>query len=110
MDSALALTPADPAAVLTPLFVDPQYVLNGVIVGSTIALAAIGLSMIFGILNFINFAHGEYLTVGAYAALVLNTVVGVHVVGALVGAMAFTAAFAVGVDRVIYRPLRRQDV
>ena len=95
---------------VAPLLIDPQFVVNGVIVGSTIALAAIGLSMIFGILNFINFAHGEYLTVGAYAALVLNTVVGLHIVLALVGAMAFTGAFAAVLDRGLYHPLREKDV
>jgi branched-subunit amino acid ABC-type transport system permease component len=44
------------------------YALNGVVVGSILALAAIGLTLVYGILNLANFAHGDYMTFGAYAA------------------------------------------
>jgi branched-subunit amino acid ABC-type transport system permease component len=48
---------------------DPQLLWNGVVVGSLIALAALGLTLLFGLLNFINIAYGEYLAWGAYIAL-----------------------------------------
>ncbi|AEN05820.1 ABC-type transporter, integral membrane subunit [halophilic archaeon DL31] len=89
---------------------DPQYLVNGVIVGSTIALAAVGLTMIFGILNFINFAHGEYLTVGAYAAFVANVTLGLPIPVALLVAVPITAGFAVAIDRVVYYPLRERGL
>jgi branched-subunit amino acid ABC-type transport system permease component len=89
---------------------DPQFFVNGVIVGSTIALAAIGLTLIFGILDFINFAHGEYLTLGAYAAFVVNVSFGVPFVVAAVVAIPVTVAVALAIDRVVFYPLRRQGV
>jgi branched-subunit amino acid ABC-type transport system permease component len=42
-----------------------QLLVNGLVLGSIIALAAIGLSVIYGILNFANFAHGDFLALGA---------------------------------------------
>ncbi|OYR59584.1 hypothetical protein DJ83_12545 [Halorubrum ezzemoulense] len=87
---------------------DPQFLVNGVIVGSTIALAAIGLTLIFGILDFINFAHGEYLTLGAYAALVANVALGLPFVVAAVVAIPITVVLALAIDRVVFYPLRRE--
>lgn len=89
---------------------DPQFLMNGVIVGSTIALAAIGLTLIFGVLDFINFAHGEYLTIGAYAAFVANVTLGLPFVVAAVLAVPVTVAMALAIDRVVFYPLRRQGV
>ncbi|MFC7228637.1 branched-chain amino acid ABC transporter permease [Salinirubellus salinus] len=89
---------------------DPQYLVNGVIVGSTIALAAVGLTMIFGILNFINFAHGEYLTVGAYTAFVANVALDLPIAVSLLIAIPVTAGFAVVVDRAVYYPLRERGL
>jgi len=87
---------------------DPQFLVNGVIVGSTIALAAIGLTLIFGVLDFINFAHGEYLTLGAYAAFVANVTLGLPFVVAAVLAIPVTVVIALALDRVVFYPLRRQ--
>ena len=49
-----------------------QLTVNGVITGSILALTGVGASLVFGIQRVANFAHGEYLTVAAYAGLVLN--------------------------------------
>lgn len=89
---------------------DPQFLVNGIIIGSTIALAAIGLTLIFGVLDFINFAHGEYLTLGAYAAFVVNTTLGLPFIVAAAVAIPMTVAMALAIDRVIFYPLRRQGV
>jgi len=89
---------------------DPQFLVNGVIVGSTIALAAIGLTLIFGVLDFINFAHGEYLTIGAYAAFVANVTLGLPFVVAAAVAIPVTVVIALVLDRVVFYPLRRQGV
>jgi branched-subunit amino acid ABC-type transport system permease component len=90
--------------------INPQFVLNGLIIGSTIALAAIGLTLIFGILDFINFAHGEYLTLGAYSAFVLNVTFGLPFLVAALVAIPITVALALGIDRVVFYPLRRKGV
>ena len=53
-----------------------QLIANGLVTGSIIAIAAIGLSLVYGILKIVNFAHGEYLTFGAYMAFLVNVTLG----------------------------------
>ncbi|WP_414564405.1 MULTISPECIES: branched-chain amino acid ABC transporter permease [unclassified Anabaena] len=50
-----------------------QLIVNGIAVGSIIALAAVGLTLTYGILRLSNFAHGDFLTLGAYLTLLVNT-------------------------------------
>lgn len=52
-----------------------NFALNGIVVGSILSLAAIGLTLVYGILNLSNFAHGDYLTLGAFAAFYFNVTV-----------------------------------
>ncbi|MDQ4107162.1 MAG: branched-chain amino acid ABC transporter permease, partial [Actinomycetota bacterium] len=47
-----------------------QLIANGIVIGSVIAVAAVGLTLVFGILRLINFAHGDFLTLGAFVAVV----------------------------------------
>ena len=49
-----------------------QLIVNGIAVGSIIALAAVGLTLTYGILRLSNFAHGDFLTLGAYLTWVIN--------------------------------------
>ncbi|MGQ9501257.1 MAG: branched-chain amino acid ABC transporter permease [Anaerolineae bacterium] len=84
-----------------------QLLVNGVIAGGTYALAAVGYSMVYGALKFINFAHGSIAMVGAYIAFVLVTIGNVPLVPAFLGSMLLTAGLGVMVERVAYRPLRR---
>jgi neutral amino acid transport system permease protein len=51
----------------------PQLLVNGISLGSIIALAAVGLTLTFGILRLSNFAHGDYMTLGAYLTFVFDT-------------------------------------
>ncbi len=136
-----------------------DFAVNGVVLGSIIALAAIGLTLIYGILDLSNFAHGDYLTLGAYGALLWNVTApggapwagiavglvllavalrgrhdeervvtwGIAAMGAatlglgvqalvttpmfllpVLLAAATVPAFALGVERVVWRPLRRR--
>lgn len=96
----------------------------GIVLGSIISLGAIGLTLVYGILRFANFAHGELMTVGAYVALFLvGTLLpqlgipeepfrplsfGWRMVAAFPLAMAAVAAVAVALDRVLYRKLRQR--
>ncbi|HEY3739657.1 MAG TPA: branched-chain amino acid ABC transporter permease [Bryobacteraceae bacterium] len=97
-----------------------QLVADGIIVGSIVALAAIGLSLTLSIFRFSNFSHGELLAWGAYLALVVNGMIGTSSaaigpfsfgwgpVFATLCAVAGTAALAVGLDALLFRRLRRQ--
>lgn len=84
-----------------------QLLVHGVVLGSIITLGAIGVSLLFGILRFAHFAHGDIMTVGAYLALLFVTTLGWPIWLALILAMAGGVVIAVGIDRVLYRPLRR---
>ncbi len=99
-----------------------QLLANGIILGATIALGAIGLTMTYNILDFANFAQGELLTFGAYFALIaVSAFAGVHstfgalsfgwpMVVALLLAAALTSLLAILVDWLVFRPLRRSSI
>src|SRR5712692_11878469 len=82
-------------------------IVNGVIMGLFYALMAIGLSLIFGILKVINFAHGEFYMVGAYAYTLIALRLGVPVWLALPAALAAGAAIGWLTERSLMRPLYR---
>jgi branched-chain amino acid transport system permease protein len=81
--------------------------LNGVALGSILALVALGLTIIFGLLGFVNFAHGALFMVGAYAGWVVYTQTGSFALGIVV---AIVFAFIVGivVERVLIRLFYRR--
>jgi branched-chain amino acid transport system permease protein/neutral amino acid transport system permease protein len=83
-----------------------QLVLYGIVLGSIISLGAIGVSLIFGILRFAHFAHGDFMTLGAYFAFV--GVVGLNLPMIVVFPFALGAMglMAVVIDRSIYRFMR----
>lgn len=83
-----------------------QLVANGIILGCIIALAAMGLSMAYRILNFANFAHGDFLTFGAYLALLSAASLNIDFVAACALAIIATAAFAIALDYAVWRPMR----
>ncbi len=87
-----------------------QQLLNGLSLGAIYALIALGYTMVYGVLRFINFAHSDVFMVGAFAGYYLgqflpeDTIWGGCV--ALAGAMAAAAALGVTIERFAYRPLR----
>ncbi len=93
-----------------------QYLVNGITLGAIYALIALGYTMVYGILKFINFAHGDILMVGAYVGLLAYTALtAVSTSGAwmlfsfflaLLASMAFCALLGVFIERVAYKPLR----
>ena len=76
-------------------------------IGSVYALGAVGISMIFGILRFAHFAHGDLMTLGAYGVLGAATLVAVNPLLVVPVGMALAVASALLIDRVFYRPLRK---
>jgi branched-chain amino acid transport system permease protein/neutral amino acid transport system permease protein len=99
-----------------------ELIVYGVVLGSIIALGAIGLTLLYGILRFAHFAHGDLMTFGAYVVLLLNVQLlpalgvpeftlgplsfGGRMLGSLIISMAVTAMLALLIDRLLYRPLR----
>ncbi|HEY7363429.1 MAG TPA: branched-chain amino acid ABC transporter permease [Methylomirabilota bacterium] len=87
-----------------------QHLVNGLVLGGTYALLGIGLTLIFGLMNVVNFAHGEFYTLGAYAAFAAVALSGLPFVPALVAAMAAGVALGALTERVLLRPLRGQSI
>lgn len=84
-----------------------QLLVNGAINGSVIALAAVGVSLVYGILRIVNFAHGDFLTAGTYAA-VLAASANLGMVGATALAAAAVLVLAIALELALWRPLRRK--
>jgi branched-chain amino acid transport system permease protein len=83
-----------------------QQIINGLNLGSIYALVAIGLTMVYGILRLINFAHGDLMMLGAYLALALLFNAALPFGIALLLPMLLIGAVGMLVERVAYRPLR----
>ncbi|WP_022924070.1 branched-chain amino acid ABC transporter permease [Serinicoccus marinus] len=86
-----------------------QLVVDGIKFGAIIAITAVGLSLVFGTTKLINFAHGEFVTIGAVAAYFLSTSPGnLPIIIAAVLAMVVGGAVAGGFEVTLWRPLRRR--
>ncbi|MFS2158074.1 high-affinity branched-chain amino acid ABC transporter permease LivH [Pseudomonas sp. Pseusp122] len=91
-----------------------QQLVNGLTIGSTYALIAIGYTMVYGIIGMINFAHGEVYMIGSYVAFI--ALAGLSMMGldnlpllitaAFVASIVVTSAYGYAIERVAYRPLR----
>lgn len=86
-----------------------QLLVNGLVFGSVILLASIGLTLLYGIGNFANFAHGELLTVGAYVAFFGYVTMGVPFLVAAALSVVATAALGVVLDQVVFARHRRSS-
>jgi branched-chain amino acid transport system permease protein len=95
----------------------PQELVNGLTIGSVYALIALGYTMVYGVLQLINFAHGDLFMLGAMVAVFLLSataftsplplaLVLLALVFVFLGAMSFSAALGVAIERLAYRPLR----
>ena len=83
-----------------------QATLNGLVGAGYFALGAVGLTLVYGVLRLVNFAHGDMLTFGTYIALGVTALGVPFWWGALVGMIA-TALLAILLDRVLWEPMRR---
>lgn len=80
--------------------------INGLVLGGIYALIAVGYTMVYGIIQLINFAHGEIFMFGAYLALMLITVFNIPFWVAVPASMLLCAMLGMLIDLVAYRPLR----
>jgi branched-chain amino acid transport system permease protein len=92
-----------------------QQIINGLVLGSMYALVALGYTMVYGVLNLINFAHGDVLMVGAMIGVnilrIVNSVAPdlpgvVKLIIAIIGAIPVCAIVNVLIERIAYRKLR----
>ncbi|EPO5264081.1 high-affinity branched-chain amino acid ABC transporter permease LivH [Providencia rettgeri] len=91
-----------------------QQLLNGLTLGSTYALIAIGYTMVYGIIGMINFAHGEVYMIGSYVSFIviaglmmLGIDIGwILVAAAFIAAIVVSSAYGWSIERVAYRPVR----
>ncbi|WP_368163671.1 high-affinity branched-chain amino acid ABC transporter permease LivH [Aeromonas sp. R6-2] len=91
-----------------------QQLLNGLTIGSTYALIAIGYTMVYGIIGMINFAHGEVYMIGSYVAFMVMAalmMMGIDSTVLLLGSaflisIIITGSYGWTIERVAYRPLR----
>jgi branched-chain amino acid transport system permease protein len=97
---------------------DPNYLLqlfiSGLTRGSIYALLALGYTMVYGIVQLINFAHGDIYMIGAFTALIIATVLnmtgmsGFAVFGiSMLAAIVFSAGYGYTMEKVAYKPLRK---
>ena len=90
-----------------------QQIINGLVLGSVYALVALGYTMVYGIINLINFAHGEVLMVGALVSWTVVTLLAdsglpgwLKLLISLIAAVVVCAALNFLIEKVAYRPLR----
>ncbi|MEO0225662.1 MAG: branched-chain amino acid ABC transporter permease [candidate division WOR-3 bacterium] len=89
-----------------------QQIINGVTVGSVYALIALGYTLVYGIMELINFAHGEIYMIGAYLAIIFLTNFTLHLPALIIFLLIFlfsifyTSTYGFTMERIAYRPIR----
>lgn len=86
-----------------------QLIVNGLMTGAILAIGAVGVTLVLGILRLLHVAHGDTIAFGAYAGLLAASAFGDNMVAGIVGAILATAVLAVGLDYILWRPLRRRQ-
>lgn len=80
-----------------------QQIFNGLVVGSVYILMAVGLTIIFGVMNIVNFAHGEFYMLGAYFAFILVNILKLNFFVGLIVASIVVGLFGIVIERIINR-------
>jgi branched-chain amino acid transport system permease protein len=83
-----------------------DYTVNGLVIGNIYALLAVGLALIFGVANLINFAHGSVYTIGAYVGWAAITFLHTPLPVTMAIATVVCALLGIGIERVALRPLQ----
>ena len=93
-----------------------QYIVDAAALGSLYALTALGIGLIFGVMRLINFAHGDFIMVGAFSLVVpTSAATSTLLIGAwpapllVAGVCAVVIALALATERLAFRPVRRAD-
>lgn len=84
-----------------------QQLINGLALGSVYALLALGYTMVYGIIQLINFAHGEIYMIGAFSGYYVSSVLKLPLIPTLLAAMAASALLGILIEKIAYKPLRK---
>jgi branched-subunit amino acid ABC-type transport system permease component len=82
-----------------------QEIIFGLVIGSYIALGAIGFTLVYGLVNMINFAHGEFISIGAFAGYLAVIVAGLPLPVGILVALVVTAVVGWGIARITFEPM-----
>jgi branched-chain amino acid transport system permease protein len=85
-----------------------QQAINGLVLGSLYVLVALGLTLIYGVLNQINFAHADFVTLGAFVAYFTVHLLGVGYLASIVVALIAGALMGVAINAAVFAPLRER--
>ena len=89
-----------------------QQLINGLSLGAIYALIALGYTMVYGVLRFINFAHSDVFMIGAFSGFYLSKALPhqsfLNGVLILLGSMAICAILGIVIEKLAYRPLRKR--
>jgi len=86
-----------------------QVVINSIVRASELTLLSLGLTIVYDILKFANFAHTEFAVVGVYLAFFLNVTLGLHIILAVIIASFVTGAFSILIDRAVFKKMRSSN-
>lgn len=87
----------------------PQLISNGIVLGSIYVMVALGLTLIFGIVDVVNFAHGEFYMLGAFLTFLCVSKFGFPYIPAIGATALMIAVFGLFTERVLIRSLRRRN-
>lgn len=85
-----------------------QQIVNGLVNGMTYVLIATGLTLIFGVLRIVNFAHGEFYMLGAFVTYYVITLLGLDYIWAAIIATVVVAGLGIVANRLFFWPLRKE--
>ena len=83
-----------------------SYLINGVSLGRVYAIIALGYTMVYGIAKMLNFAHGDIIMVGSFAAYIAMISAGVSPIVSVLLAMVICTVLGLLIERIAYKPLR----
>lgn len=86
-----------------------QQVINGISLGSVYGLLALGYTMVYGIINLINFAHGDVYMLGAYVGFLLTSRLHLGFLPSILIAMVVCAVIGIIIERIAYKPIRNSS-
>lgn len=84
-----------------------QQLINGITIGGIYAMIALGYSMVYGVLQIVNWAHADVMMFGTFVGMILTTQLGMPLLSMVLLASFFTAVLSMGIERVAYRPIKK---
>lgn len=83
-----------------------SYLINGISLGSVYAIIALGYTMVYGIAKMLNFAHGDVIMVGGFAAFTVISTLGLNSIVGILAAVVVCTILGVVIEKIAYKPLR----